>query len=90
MSTWICFHLGGIGRRVLADRREFPAREVIHVLSSFAQPELIADEELPIPTVAVENRTFWKRLFTRAEPAPLTGMPLLPRSVLAPIPLALN
>jgi hypothetical protein len=79
--------------KVLAERRDFPVRDVIEVLASFAQPELVSNTDLQIETLTVENRTLWRRLFSRATtPGPLTSMPILstPRTVLAPIPLVLN
>lgn len=78
--------------RVLAERREFPVRDVVEALSAFAQGELIAAEETPIITETVEHPRLWQRLFMRtARPAPIsTPLPIPETSILAPVPLLLN
>ena len=51
--------------RMLAERREFPVREVVEALQQFAQPNLLATEDRQTQTLVVQHRTFWSRLFSR-------------------------
>ena len=51
--------------RILAERREFPVRDVVEALQQFAQPNLLATEDRQTQTLVVQHRTFWSRLFSR-------------------------
>ena len=76
--------------QILADRKKFPVRDVVHAIRSFAQPELLLEERTEVAKLTVESRSVWTRLFFRrthnAEPLPQVVVPTLGQTVLAPLP----
>jgi hypothetical protein len=80
--------------RVLAERREFPVREVVEVLASFGQPDLLIPEEREVVSVCVESRSLWSRLFSRQREPQVPTTVLMPamttQAVFAPMPLSLS
>lgn len=76
--------------RILAQRRSYPVRDVVHALGQFAQPDLLMSEDKHVKTYVVENRTFWSRLFFRNREKTITPLPMVvptpTGTMLAPMP----
>jgi hypothetical protein len=78
--------------RVLAERREFPVREVVEVLAVFGQSELVVGEHEPVQIATVKSRSIWDRLFFRGQAAQIAAAVAASRSaqtVFAPMPRTL-
>lgn len=78
--------------RVLAELRRFPVTDVVEVLRSFAQPELVIADKVRVDSVSVASPSIWDRLFFRRfnQPAAPAFEPVLTgQTVLAPMPLTL-